>query len=134
MTLLDFENSVIAQESVLSTDLPTNTGDSASIMEYQVVTVISASHFYVRLKRSKNHLGKVIRDFAKSYIRLGMKLALQDENELEKIPLNDLQKLARYELMLVREKEEYSKQHERVESVFYIFEHKILYVYISLQY
>ena len=106
---LDFENSVIAQESVLSTDLPTNTGDLASIMEYQVVTVISASHFYVRLKRSKNHLGKVIRDFAKSYIRLGMKLALQDKNELEQIPLNDLQKLARYELMLVREKEEYKR-------------------------
>ena len=60
---LDFENSVIAQESVLSTDLATNTGDLASIMEYQVVTVISASHFYVRLKRSKNHLGKLFEIF-----------------------------------------------------------------------
>ena len=105
----DLEDSVIAQESVARNDLPDSIGDSASIMEYQVITVLSASHFYVRLKRSKNDLGKLIRDFGKSYIRLGMKLACLEESELEILHLDELKDHARNELFLVREKEEFKR-------------------------
>ena len=105
----DFNDSVIAQECVPQNDLQTNSGEYASIMEYEVATVLSASQFYVRLKRSKTDSGKLVRDFSKSYIRLGMKLACQDENMLEIITPNDLVELPRNEIMLVQEKDAYKR-------------------------
>ena len=105
----DFDESVIAREGVQQNDLPENNDEYASIMEYDVATVLSASHFYVRLKRSKNDSGKLVRDFSKSYIRLGMKLSCQDENELEIISRNDLLELPRKELMLVQDKDDFKR-------------------------
>ena len=104
--LSDFENSVIAKENVQIDDL--DKCGTENTIEYDVVTVNSASHYYVRLKRSKDKSGKVVRDFGKSYVRLGMKLGCLEESDLEEIP-KELYAVYRNELVLVKDKESFKR-------------------------
>ena len=104
----DFECSVIAKENIRNDDADGDC-DEAYTMEYDVVEVNSAQHYYVRLRRSKNMSGKIIRDFSKSYIRLGMKLGGLDEKDLDQMKKEELEKLGRNHLVLVRDKDNFKR-------------------------
>jgi hypothetical protein len=104
----DIETSVIAKENIRNDDADVDC-DEAYTMEYDVVTVVSASYYYVRLRRSKNMSGKIVRDFSKSYIRLGMKLGNLDEKDLDEMKKEELEKLCRNYLVLVRDKDNFKR-------------------------
>ena len=53
--------------------------------------------------------GKIIRDFSKSYIRLGMKLGGLDEKDLDQMKKEELEKLGRNHLVLVRDKDNFKR-------------------------
>ena len=104
----DFEQSVIAQENVFAKCKKGKQSGATSTFEYDVIKVNSANHFYVRLKRSKDQEGKVVRDFCQSFIRLSMKLACLDEKDLQETNYEELQKI-RQIVSLVKDRDQFKR-------------------------
>ena len=51
--------------------------------------MISASRYYVKLLEVKSSENKVLLDFSKTYVKLGLKLARLKREELEIVPFTD---------------------------------------------
>ncbi len=96
-------------ESVLANDVPSIEASVAHTVEYDVAFVNSASHYYVRLRRTKNKSGQVLTDYSKSCVRLGLTLGCLEEKGLEELCKKDLVHLERNELFLVTEKDEFKR-------------------------
>ena len=58
-------------------------------MEYNIQQMISASRYYVKLLKVKSSENKVLVDFSKTYVKLGLKLARLKPEELEIVPFTD---------------------------------------------
>ena len=109
LPMSDFDNSVLAKESVLENQRSDRKCGVVSVIEYDVVTVNSASHYYVRLRKSKDISGNIVRDFGQSYVRLGMKMAGVDEKELEEINPEELKASFRNEIFIIKEKDHFKR-------------------------
>ena len=51
--------------------------------------MISASRYYVKLLKVKSSENKVLVDFSKTYVKLGLRLARLKPEELEIVPFTD---------------------------------------------
>ena len=105
----DYYSSLMTPESVLANGVPPIEASVAHTVEYDVAFVNSASHYYVRLRRTKNKSGQVLADYSKSCVRLGLKLGCLEEKGLEELCKKDLVHLERNEFFLVTEKDEFKR-------------------------